>query len=133
MIYCLSHTLLGKFFLRSFHNNPDTVDHVVYGQIRKPSVKTRHNKNSDTGESNNSTLTFDPGCEHCLGIRSTVDLCRFCVLSLHKGGGRCLTIHTVKIAVHSAKRCCTATTMGLTYTEQWNQTTALIRMMKYRC
>ena len=30
-----------------------------------------------------------------------------------QGGGRCYTIHTVKIAVHSAEGCCTATTMPL--------------------
>ena len=34
-----------------------------------------------------STLTFDLGCRHCLGIRSTVDLCRFCELSLHREVG----------------------------------------------
>ena len=34
-----------------------------------------------------STLTFDFGCGHCLVIRSTVDLCRFCVLSLQREVG----------------------------------------------
>ena len=34
-----------------------------------------------------STLTFDLGYGHCLGILSTVDLCRFCVLSLHREVG----------------------------------------------
>ena len=31
-----------------------------------------------------STLTFDLGCGHGFGICCTVDLCRFCVLSLHR-------------------------------------------------
>ena len=35
-----------------------------------------------------STLTFDLGCRHCLGIRSTVDLCRFCALPLCRELGR---------------------------------------------
>ena len=35
-----------------------------------------------------------------------------------QGGGWCWKIHTVKIAVHSAEDCCTATTMAPTYTEK---------------
>ena len=35
-----------------------------------------------------------------------------------QGGVRCSTIHTVKIAVHSAKGCCAATTMALTSIKQ---------------
>ena len=31
-----------------------------------------------------STSPFELGCGHCLGIRSTVDLCRFCVLPLYR-------------------------------------------------
>ena len=34
-----------------------------------------------------STMTFNVGCRHCLGIRSTLALCRFCVLSLYKEVG----------------------------------------------
>ena len=34
-----------------------------------------------------STFAFGLGCGHCLGIRSTIELCRFCVLSLHKEAG----------------------------------------------
>ena len=34
-----------------------------------------------------STLTFGNRCGHCFGIRSTIDLCRFCVLSLHREVG----------------------------------------------
>ena len=34
-----------------------------------------------------STLAFGVGCGHCFGIRSAVDLCRFCVLSLHREVG----------------------------------------------
>ena len=35
-----------------------------------------------------STLTFDLGCGHCFGIRSTVvALCMFCVFSLHRDVG----------------------------------------------
>ena len=33
-----------------------------------------------------STFTFGLGCGH-FGIRSTVELCRFCVLSLHREVG----------------------------------------------
>ena len=32
-------------------------------------------------------LTFDLGCGHCFGIRSTIDMCRFCVLPLHREVG----------------------------------------------
>ena len=41
-----------------------------------------------------STLTFGLGCGHCFGICSTVELCRFCVLSLHRevGGVRQYTL-----------------------------------------
>ena len=35
-----------------------------------------------------------------------------------QGGGRCQKIHTVQIAVHSAKSCCTATTMAFASIEQ---------------
>ena len=31
-----------------------------------------------------SIFTFGLGCGHCLGICSTVDMFRFCVLSLHR-------------------------------------------------
>ena len=67
-----------------------------------------------------STLTFVLGCRYCLGIISTVDLRRFCVLSVvtAQGGGQCSTMHAVKIAALSAKGCCTATTMSLTSTKQ---------------
>ena len=34
-----------------------------------------------------STFTFGLGCGHRVGIRSTVELCRFCVLSLHREVG----------------------------------------------
>ena len=40
-----------------------------------------------------------------------------CVVTA-QGGGRCWTIHTVKIAVHSAESCCTASTMALTSSKQ---------------
>ena len=41
-----------------------------------------------------------------------------------RGSVRCSTIHTVKIAVHSAEDCCTATTMALTSSKQtlWSST-----------
>ena len=32
-------------------------------------------------------LTYDVGCGHCFRILSTVDLCRFCVLSIHREVG----------------------------------------------
>ena len=54
----------------------------------------------------------------CLEINNTFDLCLFCVLVAAQGGERCLTIHKVKIAVHSAKGCCTATPMALTSIQQ---------------
>ena len=41
---------------------------------------------------------------HCLFLRV------LCIVPA-QGGGRCSPIHTVKIAVHSAEGCCTATTM----------------------
>ena len=43
-----------------------------------------------------STLTFDLGCRRCLGSVQVL-----CVVIV-QGGGRGWTLHTVKIAVHSA-------------------------------
>ena len=47
----------------------------------------------------------------------SIDLCRFCVLSLHMEAAVLDQTHTVKIAVHSAAGCCTATTMALISTK----------------
>ena len=48
----------------------------------------------------------------------SVHCCSVQVLSLHRGGGRCLTIQTLRKAVHSAKGCSTATTVALTSIKQ---------------
>ena len=66
-----------------------------------------------------STLNFGLGCGHCFGIHSTVDLGRqvWCIVTA-QGGGRCLTICTVKIAVHFAMGCCTVTAIALTSIKQ---------------
>ena len=44
------------------------------------------------------TLTFDLGCERCPGICSAVNLCRFCVLSLHREVGGVRQYTRFKIA-----------------------------------
>ena len=48
----------------------------------------------------------------------SVHCCSVQVLSLRREGGRCLTIQTLKIAVHSAKSSSTATTIALTSIKQ---------------
>ena len=113
MIYCHSHTLLGVVFIAAFIAILTPWIILYMEGSDTPPVKTRHNKNSETGESTNSALTFGPGCGHCLGIRSTVDLCRFCVLSLHR------EVVGVQQYTQWNKRCnplravCTANTMAL--------------------
>ena len=59
------------------------------------------------------TLTFDLGSGHGIGICSTADVHVLCIFTVN-GAGQCSTIHTLKLAVLSAKRCCTATTVALT-------------------
>ena len=52
------------------------------------------------------------------GIHSIVDLCRFCVFSLHREVGGVRHYNRLKTTVHSAEGCCIAATMDLTSIKQ---------------
>ena len=69
---------------------------------------------------------------HCWSVQV------LCIVPAQRGG-RCSTIHTVKIPVHSVKGCCKATSMALTSIEQkfyfldlsWNQWPAGFKKFEY--
>ena len=72
------------------------------------------------------------GFRHCVGIGSTVDLSiQFSCIGTAEGGGWYCTIHTVKIAVHSAEGCCSANTMAHTSNKQQISNSAWLTTQQY--